>query len=213
VEVPTALLSDLTELADGGGLDAGLLQAPLKALVGGLRAAVGSYCGLQLTIVRDGQPVTLTDVSGPDEDGSITTSLRVPLSLLAPSYDGGSRVVFYASIAGSLIDLAADLGYVLKTATITADDPPDRDGAVGDGDGRAGPAHVRSPVLLLDADVPPNPVVSGVIGLSEMSAVDRAVGIMIERGHDPDVAYDALIEQAAAEGVETHVYAVQMLGY
>ena len=56
-------------------------------------------------------------------------------------------------------------------------------------------------------------MVSGVIGLSEMSAVDRAVGIMIERGHDPDVAYDALIEQAAAEGVETHVYAVQMLGY
>ena len=146
MEVPTALLSDLTELADGGGLDAGLLQVPLKALVGGLRAAVGSYCGLQLTIVRDGQPVTLTDVSGPDEDGSITTSLRVPLSLLAPSYDGGSRVVFYASIAGSLIDLATDLGYVLKTATITADDP-DRDGAVGDGDGRTGPAHVRSPVL------------------------------------------------------------------
>jgi hypothetical protein len=35
VEVPTALLSDLTELAGGGGLDAGLLQAPLKALVGG----------------------------------------------------------------------------------------------------------------------------------------------------------------------------------
>jgi hypothetical protein len=211
VEVPTALLSDLTKLADGVGLDAGLLQAPLKALVAELRAAVGSYRGLQLIIVRDGQPVTLTDVSGPDEDGSITTSLRVPLSLLGPAYDGGSRVVFYASLAGSLIDLATDLGHVLKTATITADDP-DRDRAVRDGDGRAGSAHVRSPVLLLDADVPPNPAVSGLVGLSEMSTVDRAVGIMIERGHHPDVAYDALTEQAAAEGVETHVYAVHMLG-
>ena len=90
-------------------------------------------------------------------------------------------------------------------------DDPDRDGAVRDGDGRAGPAHVRSPVLLLDADVPLNPAVSGVIGLSEMSAVDRAVGIMIERGHHPDVAYDALIEQAAVAGVAIHVYAVQML--
>jgi len=210
VDVPTALLSDLTELANGVGLAVGPLQAPLKALVGELRAAIGSYRGLQLTIVRDGQPVTLTDVSGPDEDGSITTSLRVPLSLLGPSYDGGSRVVFYASVAGSLIDLAADLGHVLRTATIMADDP-DRDGGVRDGDGRAGPAQVRSPVLLLDADVPPNPAVSGLIGLSEMSAVDRAVGIMIERGHHPDVAYDALNEQAAVAGVDTHVYAVQIL--
>jgi hypothetical protein len=212
VDVPTALLSDLTELANGVGLDAGPLQVPLKALVGELRAAVGSYRGFQLTIVRDGQPVTLTDVSGPDEDGSITTSLRVPLSLLGPSYDGGSRVVFYASVAGSLIDLAADLGHVLRTATIMVDDP-DRDGGVRDGDGRAGPAQVRTPVLLLDADVPPNPAaVSGLIGLPEMSAVDRAVGIMIERGHHPDVAYDALIEQAAAEGVATHMYAVQLIG-
>jgi hypothetical protein len=210
VDVPTALLSDLTELANGVGLAAGRLQAPLKALVGELRAAVGSYRGLQLTIVRDGQPVTLTDVSGPDEDGSITTSLRVPLSLLGPSYDGGSRVVFYASLAGSLIDLAADLGHVLRTATIMVDDP-DRDGGVRDGDGRAGPAQVRTPVLLLDADVPPNPAVSGLVGLPEMSAVDRAVGIMIERGHHPDVAYDALIEQAAVAGVDTHVYAVQIL--
>ena len=211
MDVPTALLSDLTEFANRVGLEAGLLQAPLKALVGGLRTAVGSYRGLQLIIVRDGQPVTLTDVSGPDQEKSITTSLRVPLSLLGPSYDGGSRVVFYASLAGSLIDLATDLGHVLNTATITADDP-DRGGAVRDGNSRSGPARVPSPALLLDADVPPDPAVPGLVGLSEMSAVDRAVGIMIERGHHPDVAYDALTEQAAAEGVETHVYAVHMLG-
>ena len=211
MEVPTALLSDLAQLADSVDLDAGLLQTPLSALVAELRAAVGSYRGLQLTVVRDGQPVTLTDISDPDEDGSIVTSLRVPLSVLGPSHDARSRVVFYASVAGSLIDLATDLGYVLKTATITDDPKPD--GAVGDGEGRAaGPAYVRPPVLLLDADVPPNPAVSGLTGLSEMSAVDRAVGIMIERGHHPDVAYDALSEQAAAAGVETHVYAAQVLG-
>lgn len=210
MEVPTALLSDLAQLADSVDLDAGLLQTPLSALVAELRAAVGSYRGLQLTVVRDGQPVTLTDISDPDEDGSIVTSLRVPLSVLGPSHDARSRVVFYASVAGSLIDLATDLGYVLKTATITDDPKPD--GAVRDGDGLAGPAHVRPPVLILDTDVPPNPAVSGLTGLSEMSAVDRAVGIMIERGHHPDVAYDALSEQAAAAGVETHVYAAQVLG-
>jgi hypothetical protein len=112
-------------------------------------------------------------------------------------------------VAGSLVDLATDLGYVLKTATIT--DDPKLDGAVREGEGQAGPAHVRPPLLLLDADVPPNPAVSGLTGLSEMSAVDRAVGIMIERGHHPDVAYDALSEQAATAGVETYVYAVQVL--
>jgi hypothetical protein len=209
VDVPTALLSDLAQLADSVDLDAALLQTPLSALVGELRAAVGSYRGLQLTVVRDGQPVTLTDISDPDEDGSIVTSLRVPLSVLGSSHDARSRVVFYASVAGSLVDLATDLGYVLKTATIADDPKPD--GAVRDGEGQARPAHVRPPVLLLDADVPPNPAVSGLTGLSEMSAVDRAVGIMIERGHHPDVAYDALSEQAATAGVETYVYAVQVL--
>jgi hypothetical protein len=209
VDVPTALLSDLAQLADSVDLDAALLQTPLSALVGELRAAVGSYRGLQLTFVRDGQPVTLTDISDPDEDGSIVTSLRVPLSVLGSSHDARSRVVFYASVAGSLVDLATDLGYVLKTATITDDPKPD--GAVRDGEGQARPAHVRPPVLLLDADVPPNPAVSGLTGLSEMSAVDRAVGIMIERGHHPDVAYDTLSEQAATAGVETYVYAVQVL--
>jgi hypothetical protein len=209
VDVPTALLSDLAQLADSVDLDAALLQTPLSALVGELRAAVGSYRGLQLSFVRDGQPVTLTDISDPDEDGSIVTSLRVPLSVLGSSHDARSRVVFYASVAGSLVDLATDLGYVLKTATITDDPKPD--GAVRDGEGQARPAHVRPPVLLLDADVPPNPAVSGLTGLSEMSAVDRAVGIMIERGHHPDVAYDTLSEQAATAGVETYVYAVQVL--
>ncbi len=211
MDVSTALLGALTQLANSVDLDAGLLRTPLRALVGELRAAVGSYRGLQLTIVRNGQPVILTDVLDPDEDGSIVTSIRIPLSLLGSSYDSGSRVVFYASVAGSLIDLAADLGHVLKTAAITADHP-ERDGAGRDGDGQGGPARLRPPVLLLDADVPPNTVVSGLTGLSEMSAVDRAVGIMIERGHQPDVAYDELIEQAAAAGVETHVYAVQVLG-
>jgi hypothetical protein len=209
VDVPTALLSDLAQLADSVDLDAALLQTPLSALVGELRAAVGSYRGLQLSFVRDGQPVTLTDISDPDEDGSIVTSLRVPLSVLGSSHDARSRVVFYASVAGSLVDLATDLGYVLKTATITDDPKPD--GAVRDGEGQARPAHVRPPVLLLDGDVPPNPAVSGLTGLSEMSAVDRAVGIMIERGHHPDVAYDTLSEQAATAGVETYVYAVQVL--
>ena len=43
MDVPTALLSDLAQLADSVDLDAGLLQTPLSALVAELSAAVGSY--------------------------------------------------------------------------------------------------------------------------------------------------------------------------
>ena len=62
MDVSTALLGALTQLAKSVDLDAGLLRTPLRALVGELHAAVGSYRGLQLTIVRNGQPVILTDV-------------------------------------------------------------------------------------------------------------------------------------------------------
>jgi hypothetical protein len=40
-----------------------------------------------------------------------------------------------------------------------------------------------------------------------IAANDPSAGV-----RDPDVAYDALIEQAAAAGVGTHVHAVQVLG-
>jgi hypothetical protein len=40
--------------------------------------------------------------------------------------------------------------------------------------------------ITLDADVPPNPPVSGVSGLSELSTINRAIGVLIDRGHHPD---------------------------
>jgi hypothetical protein len=211
VDVSTALLSHLTQLANSIGLDADVLSSPLRTLARELSAAVHSYRGLQLTIVRNGQPVTLTDLPHADEDGLFVTSLRVPLNVLSPSYEAGSRVIFYAGTAGSLIDLATDLGYVLKTPTTTANEL-ERHGAAGNGERPPRPAHPRPPLLVLDADLPPNPAVSGLTGLSELSAVNRAVGIMIDWGHRPDRAYDTLRHRADAAGLETHVYAAHLVG-
>ncbi|HWI00594.1 MAG TPA: hypothetical protein VNT27_09690 [Propionibacteriaceae bacterium] len=211
MDVPTALLLHVSELASSIGLETRVLHVPLKALVDNLRAAVTSYRGLQLTIVHSGQPVTLTDLLPTEADGTALTSLRVPLSAVDPDHDGGSHVVFYAGTPGALVDLAADLAYVLKTSVI----PATAGSQLVDtnGDDRARPWQLQvAAYLVLDADVPLSTSISGLTGLSELSAVNRAVGFLIDQGHDLDHAHDRLRWGAITAGVEVHVYAARMLG-
>jgi len=210
VAIPAALLNHLAQLASSIGLDVEVLQTPLKSLVWDLRAAIPSYRGLQMIIVHTGQPVTLTDLLPAESDGRVLTSLRLPLVLLGPDHDGGSRVTFYASIPGAFVDLAADLGYALETSVTTVPDGQDHAGSDLDGQTAAHPEDQLG--LLLDGDLLQNAEVSGLTGLAELSAVSRALGILIDRGHDPGGAYDSLLRAAAAGGVAAHVYAAQMLG-
>jgi hypothetical protein len=208
VDVPADLLSHVTQLAASIGVDTDVLHVPVLALARDLRAAVPSYRGLQLTVVHSGQPVTMTDMVPVQADGVVLTSLRVPLLAVDSAYDPDSRVIFYAGRRGALVDLAADLAYVLTTSVLTRSDP-----LVSNGDGRAQRGHLQTGrVLVLDADVPAAGAASGLFGLSEFSAVNRAVGIMIDRGHDPDHAYQELRREATAAGVEVHVFAARMLG-
>jgi hypothetical protein len=211
VDVPTAVLIHVSELAASIGLDPEVLHVPLKVLVGDLRAAVPSYRGLQLTIVHSGQPVILTDLLRTEADGAVLTSLRIPLTAVDPDHDGGSRVIFYAGTPGALVDLAADLCYVLKTSVTTASAGREQAGFNGNGGAEQRQAQVN-PSLVLDADVLMSTSGSGLTGLSELSAVNRAVGILIDQGHDLDHAYDALRRDATTAGVEMHVYAARMLG-
>jgi hypothetical protein len=206
--MPAALLNHLAQLASSIGLDVQILQVPLRNLVWDLRAAVPSYRGLHMIIVHTGQPVTLTDLLPLESDGRVLTSLRMPLGLLGPDHDGGSRVIFLAGIPGAFVDLAADLGYALAASVTMASDGKNQAGS--DLDGQA-VAH-ESLELLLDADLLLNVELSGLTGLTEHSAVSRALGILIDRGHDPGDAYDSLRRAAAAAGVAAHVYAARMLG-
>jgi hypothetical protein len=211
VDIPAALLNHLARLASSIELDPEVLQTPLKNLVGDLRAAVPSYRGLQMIIVHTGQPVTFTDLLPAETDGIVMTSLRVPLGLLGPDHDGGSRVTFYAGTPGSFVDLAADLSYALKASVTTVHPDGDHDGS--DRDGQAGVPHTGADLrLLLDADLPPKVAFSGLTGLAELSGINRAIGILIDRGHTPDHAYDILRAGAAAAGVAIHVFATRMLG-
>ena len=51
----------------------------------------------------------------------------------------------------------------------------------------------------------------GLSGLDQLSTVNRAVGMLIDQGHEPDEAVKVLHRDAAAAGVEPHVYAAQLL--
>lgn len=153
----------------------------MTALVVALRAAVSSYCGLDLTVHDVAHPVSLTSFLPAADDEEIATSLRLPLASVSSRFDSRSRVILYATTPGAFVDLAADLRHVLRAPTV------------------------------LDADLPPRTVVSGLTGLSEMSTINRAVGMLIEQGHHPDVAHATLVRDAGAAGVDTHIYAARLL--
>jgi hypothetical protein len=222
VDFPTVLLRDLLQLGSSVGLDDDALAAPLVSLVDGLQTAVPSYRGLYLTIADISHPVSLIAFLPVHDIDSINTSLRVGFAALGPGFDGESRVVFYAATPGAFVDLAADFGYALDTPVVTAGTRPGSADSTDDGgqhsDGRRDYDMQHCParrdgdrLILLDADVPPTTTRSGLIGMDQRSTIDRAVGVMIDHGHDPDRAHAALRRQAAAAGVEPHIYAATLL--
>ena len=75
-----------------------------------------------------------------------------------PSLGAGSRITFYASTPGTFVDLAADLAFVLGSES-----------------------------LRLDEDIP-SVLVSDLTGVGRLSAINRAVGVLISHGHTTDSA-------------------------
>ena len=211
----TALLTALRnlDLPDGSPPDAGpggpSLEAALDALTVALSAAVESYHGVEVTLQVHGYPVVLSTLARPPQDvettsaapaGEPVTSLRLSLDLLGPQFEPGAKIVIYAVAPGSLVDLAADLSYAL---TLSGDGPP----AVPSTDTHRRDAASTRALVVLDADLPPSSLGPGLWGLSELSSIARAEGVMIGRGHHPDEVSDTLRRQAAAAGLSPHTYA------
>ncbi len=190
---------------DGNARDDGL-DASLAALTAVVEAAVPSYLGLQMTIGQNGHPVTLTRIA---PHRTATTSVRLPLTVLGPRFDAESRVTLYAATAGAFVDLAADLSYALHVSTCT--DRPSNAGSPDGDDQRHGQVG-RDRRINLDADLPPSPLASGVSGLSELSTINRAIGVLIGYGEHPDDAADTLRRDASCDGLELHSYAARLLG-
>jgi hypothetical protein len=222
VDLPTVLLRDLLQLSSSVGLDDDALAAPLVSLVEGLQMVIPSYRALHLTVVDIAHPVTLTAFVPAQDVESIVTSLRVGFAALGPGFDGESRVVFYAATPGAFVDLAADFGYALGTPIVTASAPStatDSTDGVGrrrsghcDDDKQHGPAcRDGDPLIVLDDDLPPPSAISGLVGLDELTMINRAAGILIDQGHHPNQAHAALLGHAAAAGVQPHIYAARLL--
>ena len=204
VDLSASLISQLHELTLSLDGDDHAMDGSLVALMVDLELAVPSYCGLQLTITQHGFPVVLTAFA--EFDGTVATSLRLPLSLLNPVLEVPSQVVFYARTPGALVDLAADLTYALRGAGAT-------DGAPSDGHVGIGLRRIdgHRSAIVLDADLPPSTRVSGLYGLADLSTINRAVGVLIANGHHPDDAHDTLRQQAVAVGLEPHAWAIRLL--
>ena len=165
----TDQLDALTAALDDPGTD---LHAILDVLVDDLSAAVSSFLGLRMTLQSDWFPVTLTAID-PDLALSAGASLALPLGPAAGAGAGGTMVL-YAGHPGAFVDLAADLERV-----------PGLGGRV-----------------VLDGDLPGTsrphaPAPPGVTGLAELGVMNRAIGVLITRGHPPAEARAELRRRAA----------------
>jgi hypothetical protein len=85
-----------------------------------------------------------------------------------PSLGAGSRITFYASVPGTFVDLAADLAFALDSDS-----------------------------LRLDEDIP-SALVSDLTGVGKLSAINKAVGVLISHGHTTDSAQRELRHTADA---------------
>lgn len=192
VELSARLSEQLSLLAFGVVRDGTELVSDLTALVTTLSDSVSGYAGLRLTIVHSGHPVQLTALRPVEPEHPVVASLRLPLPSLSNVFEEGGRLVVWSTVPGALVDLAADLGYVLRQ--------------VVDGVDRTTPS-----VVELDVDLPMSEAGSGVDGLDELATIHRAAGLLIGRGHDPESVHETLRTRALEDGLSTSAWADRLL--
>ena len=134
------------------------LQAILAVLSDELSQVVASYIGLTMTQQFDGFEVSMSAIEA-GSAGDARSSVQLPLDLPTAA-EPACSVAFYASEQGAFVRLAADF------QRVTGPDPR----------------------IILDGPRPDPLPKSGVSGLADLSAVNRAIGVLITRGYFPDEA-------------------------
>jgi len=204
VDISAALTADIADLCRYIGLEPGAFAQPLHALSRDLTLALGSYVGLQVSLLDDGHPIVLTNFRSGTTQEDIATSLRLPLTALQlddVAADAGSTIVLYASTSGAFVDLAADLSYALYL-------PHPWTPADADGDGQVDGQMAR---IRLDTDLTPSSFESRLTGVGAASTVNRAIGFLMAEGFHPDDAHRELARRAATTGITVLVYASQLI--
>jgi hypothetical protein len=209
VDLPAVLVAHLQDLTASIGQDDQDLDDTIAALNTALRSTAASYCGFQLTIV-DNQinnqwPVTLTAFSD-SHDVPVGTSLRLPLALVSEVVDPESRVIFFAVTPGAFTDRAADLSCALGGIPVEQQSP-----AANSADGAGTRLDGQRSAIELDNDLPLVSPVSGLTGLADLTVLNRAIGMLVDHGHDPEQAHQVLRRDAAAAHVAPDIYAARIL--
>jgi hypothetical protein len=138
------------------------LEAQLKALADTVRRTVDSYLGLRVTLIAEGHSFTVTAMQRLVHRGDIASSARLPLAALT-GVEAGSMIVFFAGHAGAFRGLAADPRFALRMKPMPRG-------------------------IYLDDQLQGPRVISGMSGLSDVSQVNQAIGILLARGHTIDGA-------------------------
>jgi hypothetical protein len=172
VDISAALVADLSALSEALDDDVDL-ETTLRHFAATATLAVPSYLGMTITIIIDGHKVRFTVAEHPGGERDVATSLLVLLADLAGG-EAGSSLELYAATPGAFVDLAADLGYALQVG-------PD--------------------VLTLDTHLTPAAHESGLHGLADLTHINQAIGILLDKGHTLDGARTEL--QRVAHRAET----------
>jgi hypothetical protein len=188
----TELIRQLDQLmADLGepGVDS---SSPLEDLTRGLRVAIPSYCGLVVQVRRHGHPVTLT-AHEPQDGRTAAASLRWATAHGSPLEE--TSLTLYAHHPGAFVDLAADLQYLIE-----------------------GPHHLHDQrgfedLVRLDRDLPPPSQTSAISGADELTIINRAIGVLIDRGTHPHQAMAELARHASSAGLDPYTYARALLDH
>jgi hypothetical protein len=188
----TTLIRQLDQLmADLGepGVD---LSSPLDDLVRSLQIAIPSYCGLVVHVRRHGHPITLTALT---RQGGMTAAASLRWTTAHRSPHEETSLTLYAQHAGAFVDLATDLGYLLHGPPRLHDERRSED------------------LVRLDRDLPPPTQSSSITGVDELSVINRAAGVLIDRGTPPQQAMLELTRHASAAGLAPYTYARTLLDH
>ena len=154
-----ALLDPLNAALEGSGDD---LTAILAVLIDDVTAAVPSFTGLYIAITAAaGYPITITTT---DHAAVARASMLLPLHLIS-GLPAPSHIVFYAAQPGAFTDLAADT---------------------------RNSYHLDGQIEIDRHLPPPDPdctAAAAAIAAERRSAIDQAVGVLIDQGHPPEQAH------------------------
>ena len=128
------------------------------------------------------QRITLTYIDHHTVASDIVTSLRLPMCWAA--LEAGSTIILYSGVPGAFVDLAADLSYSL---------------------------HLSPGTIVLDDDTAAPIGDSGLTGTTESSTINKAIGVLIDRGYTPATAGAHLKHQAGESRLDVHRAATQIL--